>query len=220
MVAVLAAALEISQASRKLFSRLKESQEFNHEIWAGLDRIRRDLNQAGYGLQECLLLGLLSGVQNEPSGLAIFTKEASFQLSADLEAGSLIVPLPSSDLVSRGQIVAFVGEGKGEIAVAERVEKNRVVLNKPLHNDYYESSDQIIIIEKILYYLDQASQVLRRKVNLSPAQPLMEQVISFDWHIESLGLARVSLTFGGEKETVHEIKVATKNILLAQQFLP
>jgi prepilin-type N-terminal cleavage/methylation domain-containing protein len=220
MVAVLAAALEISQASKKLFSRLKESQELNHEIWAGQDRIRRDLNRAGYGLQECLLLGLLSGVQNEASGLAIFAKEASFSLSADLEPGSFIVPLPSSDLVSRGQIVAFVSEGKGEIALVERVEKNRLILNKPLQNTYYKSSGQIIIVEKILYYLDQASQVLRRKVNSSPAQPLIEQVIAFNWLIEPPGLVKVSLTFDDEKETVHEIKVATKNILLAQQFWP
>jgi len=33
-------------------------------------------------------------------------------------------------------------------------------------------------------------------------------------------LVKVSLTFDDEKETVHEIKVATKNILLAQQFWP
>ncbi len=217
MMVILAGTLELSQSSRKFFFRLKASQENNQELWASLDRIGRDINKAGQGLHECLNLGLLSGLQAEESGLLIFFQQEMLPLSVDLAEGSRIIPITKSDPFSRGQLIALVAEGKGEIAVIEKVEKNQLALYQPLHGNYEAGIARLMAIQKIRYYLDLNNGILRRQVNASPAQPLLEEVKAFHYSLEIPWQAKVGIILVKEPEVMHEIRVTAKNVLLAQE---
>lgn len=218
LMVILAGTLELSRSSRRFFFRLKDSQEFNQEIWAAQDRLRRDMARAGSGLSDLIAAGLISGIEREGLSLALYSEETSFPLPFEIQSGSQIIELPSTDSFSRGQLIALVDENKAEIASVEKVEKRRLILSKPVLWGYKNGSARIIAVEKICYFLDEKTGILRRKVNLSPAQPLLENVDSFTWTIKSPELINISLTFNKEPDAVHEIKITAKNILLGKSL--
>ncbi|MFB0564512.1 MAG: hypothetical protein ACETWK_02400, partial [Candidatus Aminicenantaceae bacterium] len=58
--------------------------------------------------------------------------------------------------------------------------------------------------------------ILRRKVNNSPSQPLLEDVISFEIiYGGTLHTINLSLALKSEKETRYEMSVFPKNVALA-----
>lgn len=220
LMLIFAGAVELSRFSKRFFFRLKDSQEFNQEIWAAQDRLCRDVARAGFGLADLISAGIIGGAENEGTSLAIYSEETSFPLPFEVASGSQIIELTATDSFSRGQLIALIEANKAEIATVEKVEKGRLILSKPVLGEYKNSTARLIAIEKICYFLDEKTQILRRKVNLSPAQPLLEEVSSFLWAIEPPGFINISLTFNKEPDTIHEIKLAAKNILLAKNGQP
>lgn len=218
LVLILAGAIELSRFSKRFFFRLKDSQEFNQEIWAAQDLIRRDLASAGSGLSALISAGLISGLENEGMSLAIYSEETSFPLPYEVASGSQIIELTTTDSFSRGQLIALIEESKAETATIEKIEKGRLILSKPALEGYKSGTARIIAVKKICYFLDEKTRILRRKVNLSPAQPLIEEVASLAWAIDPFGFINISLTFNKELDAIHEIKMAAKNVLLAKNL--
>jgi competence protein ComGF len=218
MVIITAALVESARICRHFFFKFKETQEINQEVWASQDRLRRDLNKAGLGLEPCLASGLLLAVESKASGFSIYSREASFPLQTELAAGSIIVPLNHHNSISRGQLIALVEDNRVELFKVDRAEKNRLFLNQPLKENY-SSQGMVLAIEEVFYSYDQGNKILRRKVNASPAQPLLEKVISFSWSNEESGPIKIKLTLDSPKEMTYEISVLPKNALIAQRNL-
>lgn len=215
MLLIIAALMEISRSCRRFFFNLKDSQEFYQEIWSGQDRIRRDLNKAGLGLGPLLGSGLLLAVESKDSGLGIYSRESSFPLKAEVDAGSIIIPVNHNSSISRGQLVALIEEPKTELFKVEKVERDRITLNQPTREGYSINSS-VIAIEEIFYYLDEGNNILRRRVNASSGQPLLEKVVHFSWSIDNGRKVKIILTFEREKEMIYEITAFPKNAFMAQ----
>jgi len=219
MLLIMAAMVESARICRQFFFKLKETQEFNQEIWAGQDRLRRDLNKAGLGLEPCLASGLLLAVESKASGFSIYSRETSFPLKTELAAGSIVIPVEHNNSVSRGQLIALIDDNRVELFKVERAEKNRLLLNQPI-KESYSSQGYVLAIEEIFYSYDQGNKILRRRVNASPSQPLLEKVTSFSWSIEASSPIKIKLTFETEKEMIYEIRVLPKNAFIARKNLP
>lgn len=215
MLLTIATLMEISFSCRRFFYSLKDSQEFNQEIWAGQDRIRRDLNKAGLGLEPCLVSGLLLAIESKGSGLGIYSRESSFPLKAEVEAGSMVIHVNHNSSISRGQLVALIEGQKSELFQVKKVEKDRLSLNQPARESY-SINGSVIAIEEIFYYLDRENNILRRQVNASSGQPLLEKVKHFNWSIDNSGHVKITLIFEKEKEIAYEITAFPKNAFLAQ----
>ena len=63
--------LECFLSLREHFAKLKESETSNTAVYAALDRMRRDLRDAGLGLTEAMALQVLEGVY-ESQGMGCF----------------------------------------------------------------------------------------------------------------------------------------------------
>lgn len=218
MLLIMAALLESARICRQFFFKLKETQEFNQEIWAGQDRLRRDLNKAGLGLEPCLASGLLLAVESKASGFSIYCREASFPLKTELAAGSMVIPVDHNNSISRGQFIALIDDNRVELFRVERAEKDRLFLHQPI-KESYSSQGYVLAIEEIFYSYDQVNKIVRRRVNASSSQPLLEKVTSFSWLSEASGPVKIKLTFESEKEMTYEIKVLPKNALIAWRNL-
>lgn len=215
MLLIIAALMEISLSCRRFFFNFKESQEFNQEIWAAQDRIRRDLNKAGLGLEPCLVSGLLLAIESKGSGLSIYSQESTFPLKVEVGAGSIVILVNHDGSISRGQLIALIDEQKTELFKVEKVEKERLTLNQPT-KESYSINGVAMAIEEIFYYFDEGNNTLRRRVNASSGQPLLEKVKHFTWLIDNRGQVKIALTFETEKEMTYEIKALPKNAFMAQ----
>lgn len=215
LLLIIASLIEISQICRRFFFTLKESQEFYQEIWAGQDRIRRDLNKAGQGLAPCLVSGLLLAVENKGTGLSIYSRESSFPLKTEVKAGSSSILVTHYSAISQRQLIALIDEQKIELFKVEKVEKNRITLNQPTRESY-SPNGSVLAIEEIFYYLDEKNNILRRRVNASSGQPLLENVKHFIWSRDNHGQIKITLTFEKEKEMSYEITAFPKNAFIAQ----
>ncbi|MCX7973632.1 MAG: hypothetical protein N3B16_03935 [Candidatus Aminicenantes bacterium] len=222
MLLIIMATVELSRGFRRLFFSLKKSQEFYQEIWAGQDKLRRDLAKAGYGLEACLAYGLIMSLESKDNGLAIYSREATFPLKPDIASGSTVIPISHNNSISRGQLGAIIDDKKGELFRVNKVEKEKIYLSQPLKESYLAGS-LVLVIEEIFYYLDRNNQILRRRVNSSSGQPLLENVTEFNWLIGNEGKVQITLLFklevGGKREILNEIKIFPKNAVLHQTKL-
>lgn len=223
LILILIGTIATSSHFKRLFYNLKRSQEINQEVWAGQDKLRRDLTKAGYGLETCLNYGLILPFEFKNQGLAIYTKEAAFSLQSEVCSGSSVIPVIHNNTFTRAQIGAIYDKDKGELFRVQKVEKEKIFITQPLKENYAKGSS-ILAIEEIFYYLDPNDQILRRRVNASSGQPLLENVHQFICSIEKRGQIKISLVLkldeNKKKESLYEIKVFPKNAFLfqSQQF--
>jgi hypothetical protein len=105
---------------------------------------------------------------------------------------------------------------KGEVKSISSVDKESIVLSSPLNFSSLKEETSVFLLREVSLFLDKNKHILRRKVNTSPAQPLLEEVGLFDFHYEkATNLVRLSLSFATNKEKAYETSVFPKNIALA-----
>jgi competence protein ComGF len=112
----------------------------------------------------------------------------------------------------------LIDDNRTELFKVEKAEKHRLFLNQPLKGSY-SSQGYVLAVEEVFYFLDQGNKILRRRVNASSGQPLLEKVKYFSWSIETSGQIKIQLTFESEKEKTYEIRVLPKNAVIAQRNL-
>jgi hypothetical protein len=96
------------------------------------------------------------------------------------------------------------------------VSKKSIVLSSPLKSSFPKEKTQVCLLKKISLYLDKDKQILRRKTNSSPAQPLLEDAAAFGFSCEkSSVLVKLHLALTSNKEKKYEISVFPKNAALA-----
>jgi len=219
---IVLSSLEYFAYTRSHFQKLKDEQETNQSAYAALDKMRIDLLHGGSGLLIAAQLGVLDCIFENNGSFIIYAKDRELPLFNDLISGQTRILQKSTKKIKKGAKLCIFDANKGEVRSIASVHKGSLVLSSPLNFSYQKETTCVILLEKISLYLDEAKQILRRKVNNSPSQPLCENVISFDFDYEkssNLASLRVGLEYKNKlnKERVYEISVFPKNMALASR---
>ncbi|MCR4395527.1 MAG: hypothetical protein NUW07_02190 [Candidatus Saccharicenans sp.] len=215
---ILISALEISTQARRVFFRLKETQESSLAAAVALEKIRQDLETAGAGIPSWPGPGNFSPLLASAERLIIFSAEVKTVLLADAEAGQdflLIELIPGLASKLRKGRALFLADGVlDQLTYVAAVSGNRLSISPALSFSFAADRSQLLLLEKIEIYPDHQQKILRRRINDTSGQPLIEDVISFGvGYTPSENLAVVKLTTAcGEKSHDYELVLYPKNL--------
>jgi hypothetical protein len=213
---VFISALEFFGLTRSLFLKLKKAEETNQSAMAALDKMRTDLLRAGFGLAEPIRHGTLDGLRLDDNSFEIVLRDAAHLLQDDISAGENEALLNSAPGLSSGREVCFADEEKSELALVTSCSRNTVVLSAPLEHSYSKGAGRMLVLEKITLFHDEQSGAIRRKVNTSSPQPLLDDVFQFVCAYDAdRKLACLSFILKEDEEKRYEISVFPKNLGLA-----
>ena len=209
------AGMEFFDLARRSFIRLQSAEQAAADVFAAADVLTRDVHSAGAGLQGPCALRLVKPLAVEGDSLVgrLFAEELIFQ--GDLQDGQNEIPLHEPGAAARGGEICLFDAGKGETALIVEASKYSLKLSAPLKNSYRAEETVIILMKKLSFYYDKKNHVLRRRVNLSPGQPLCEQTdaFSFSWDEEEQILS-FAITAGGNHGLSYNTKICPKNCRL------
>ncbi len=208
--------LEFFTRTRDIFFKLKEKEEDREAVLAALDKMRTDLHQGGAGLIDPVQLGILEGISEDSGSLTLYSKEKQLSLCNDLVEGQTRIQLENTSELKKGREICIFDSLNGEVLSVSSVDKESIVLSSPLSYSFIKEKASIILIKKISLYLDEKNLTLRRKINSSPAQPLLEETSFFSFESdEASNLVKLRLQLKTNKEKFYEISVFPKNAALA-----
>ncbi len=213
---VVAAGFEIFARAERSFQRLKAREEAGQAALAALDRIRIDLLHSGCGLCPEVALGLFPPVEVTGGELRTTTLETTLGLAADAQAGDTRLALVSTSDVTAGQRITLRQGPAGELRTIARVMAGAVLVDAPLGRGYARVAAAVSLLELVTYFRDGATRVLRRRVNTSPAQPMLEDTAAVEWDLDSQAhLVRIRLELDTQGVHPHDATVFLKNPALA-----
>jgi type II secretory pathway pseudopilin PulG len=206
------AALEFHVSAQKRFFRLKQIDADTQAITAALNSIRIDLAKTGQGLHRASALGVVEPIVHENGVLTIHFAEKLFRPAADLQAGQTRLSLIPKPAFAAGRSVGIVSESAGEIRTVSSVEGGDIVLSDPLEEAYPAETADIVLIERLSFYMDKDGRTLRRRVNAAAAQPLMEDTGVFRaGHDPDANLLRIEIAGLSNPEKSHVLILFPKN---------
>ena len=215
---ILVSALEISTQARQVFFRLKETQESSLAAAVALEKIREDLETAGAGLPTLPGSENFLPLQASAECLIIFSAEVRTQLLTDAVAGQdfvLIELLPGlASKLRKGRALYLTDGVSGQLTYVLAVSGNRLSVSPALAFSLAAVRSLLLLLEKIEIYPDRQQKILRRKVNDTSGQPLMEGVISFGaayGPAENLAVVRLTAA-SGVKSHDYELLLYPKNL--------
>lgn len=215
---ILISALEISTRARHVFFRLKETQEASLATAVALEKIREDLETAGAGIPVSPGNENFSPLKAAAGRLIIFSAEDRAHLLAGAVAGQdflLIELLPGLATKWRKGRAIYLTDGlSGQLTYITAVSGNRLSISPALAFSFAADHSQLILLEKIEIYPDPQQKILRRKVNDTSGQPLLEEVLSFGTDYspsENLAVVRLS-TASGVRSHDCELVLYPKNL--------
>lgn len=201
---------------REHFAKLKESETSNTAVYAALDRMRRDLFDAGLGLAEAMELQVLEGISDEHGALVVLSKAEDLAFGEALFSGQQRILSVDAKKIKKGQLIGIINPYGGEVHSVISADQNSIVIDSPLVSGYLLENTSVVLLRKISLFFDDAKGVIRRKVNASPAQPLLEDVVSFEFeYIRDANLVRLDLALKVDEEKKYETTVFPKNIAMA-----
>jgi prepilin-type N-terminal cleavage/methylation domain-containing protein len=215
---IICAALGFFVSAQKRFFRMKEAQEASQSALAAMDKMRIDVLRAGEGLALPVSLGLLESVTEVPDGILLVRAEETYGLAEDAPEGRTRVRLLSAAGLKSGREICIVDGEKGEVRAISAVEEGAAVFADPLESDYAAAGTAVLLLERTSLTLDGARAVLRRGVNLSPAQPLLENARSAVFHFDpSANIVRIrfGLDSPSQGDKTYELCLFPKNPALA-----
>lgn len=214
---IILSSFEFFGTVRRIFFRLKEAQERSESASAALEKMRLDGLQAGRGLVQPMAMGIINAIELNNEVLSLTIGEKTYSLAADLPPGQAAMPLLDTDGLRAGREVCIFGGGRGEVLGIQSVDNTTVTLSLPPAALYLQVSSRVVLLQKISFYLEHGTSILRRKVNTGPGQPLIEGVrlFGFSYDGES-NLIKIQLGLEKEPEKTHEISILPKNVALAK----
>lgn len=216
---VVTAGLQFFGSAQKLFLSLQEREESGQAALSAVDRMRIDLLHAGRGLAEETVLGLVLPVRASGSELRTVSLEKSLVLTADAAVGESKLLLESTADIAAGQEVSLRNGPSGEIRTVAGIEGSAIVLDSPLGAGYAAATAVLALLENVAYFRDGTTRVLRRRVNASPAQPLLDDTASVSWsHDPEAHLVTISIEISVEGVNQYGTTVFIKNAALARSF--
>lgn len=208
---ILVSALEVSVQARRTFVKLREAQEKDLGLAVALEKMREDLETAGAGIPKLLSGTGLSPIQLNGQTLAIFSADGKTRLLADISSGQsyLLVEVSSglSSILKKGRAVYLTDGNSGELTYIISVSGNSLAVSPALNTAFEAARTEVIVLEKIELYLDRQQKVLRRRVNSTTGQPLLEGAEDFaaSYQAENnLASITLSIESGGK---VHECEL-------------
>lgn len=208
------AALEFLGAARTAFFKLKDAEEASLAAASALQKIRLDLAGAGRGLAAAAdavpPLTLDSGV------LEIASVEAEYGLAADVAPGDTDIRLSTSAAWRPNREICLVERTRAELRTLAAADGAAAVLSDPAEGGYAAGPARVLLIERIAFFLDPDGRTLRRRVNATSAQPLLEDVRSavFDYDPAS-NLVALDLAMDAPGVKTHGLFYFPKNVRLA-----
>ena len=198
------------------FAELKKSETANTAAYAALDRIRRDLFDAGLGLAQAMELQVLEGISEKLGELVVLSKEKDLLTEDVLYSGQQKILSPDAKKIKRGQLIGIISPYGGEMHSVISADRNSISIDSPIASDYLHKDTCVIVLRRISIFFDDTKGVVRRKVNASPAQPLLEDVASFEFeYSKDDNLVRLNLALKAEEEKKYETIVFPKNVAMA-----
>lgn len=211
---VLFFSLDCFIATKKHFNQLKQSETSNTAAYAAIDRMRRDIRDAGLGLSTPMALEILKGISQEPGELIILSRQEELSLRMDCVRGQQRIPVANARNLKIGQQICIFSTGGGEVHSIVSVNRDSILLNAPLSSNYLHERTTLVSLRRISLFFDETAGVIRRKVNTSPAQPLVEEIDSFDYeYFEDSNLIRLHLCLSEERKD-YETTIFPKNTVL------
>jgi len=209
---VFLAAFEFFGITRGFFSKLKSAEEDNLAIQAALGKLRIDLLRAGFGLEQAIAAGVIEGI-TATNSLVVLSLEGGYSLAANCAAGENRVTLERASGIGPSRAVCLADEVKAERCRVAALEGHTVVLSEPLKNSYTTEDARLLLLEEVSYFLDEDTSILRRKVNASPAQPLLDNAGLFEFvYLKQDNLVSFKLADKKHTERAHGLSVFPKNL--------
>jgi hypothetical protein len=213
---IVISSLEIFGIARHLFFKIKGAEEESQAAFAALDKMRIDILHAGMGLLRPMRLGVLDGLSLDGGILSTVSLDKIFILAEDIIPGQTQVQLENTDGLSPGRELCLCDDDKGEARSIAQVHDRAISFSSPFAFAYSREQASLLLLERISFYYDENNKTIRRKVNLSPPQPLAEEIDRLDFQFEkATNLATLSFSFQAHKEKKYEISVFAKNTGLA-----
>ena len=212
---VVLAGLESFGTARDVFFKLRESQESRLAALGALDKIRAEVLQAGRGLGALIRLGLAAGLEETAEGWAFWSAENEAAPEHDLEAGETFIPVSGFGEIAAGRKIAVREGENGEMAAVRDSNADGVILASPLGRDYPAARTAVVLLRRAAFFLDESAAILRRKVNASPGQPLLEEVEAFGLVFDPpRGRVSAVLRMRSPADVRYETTIAAKNLAL------
>lgn len=213
---IILASLEFFGLTRTIFFRLKKAEETQQGALFAMDKMKIDVLHAGQGLCKPMSLGIIKGIEAKSGELLLRSCELSFSLLKDLPSGETQIFLPNTSDFKPGREICIIDQNKGETKIIGSVKKDSIALSSPLDFSYLKEDSSLLLLENISLYLDAEKNILRRKVNTAPPQPLLEDVNAFAFSYEkNKNLVQLSFNLRGQKEKIHEMLLFPKNLAFA-----
>ncbi len=215
---VVLAALEFFGAARRSYVRLKDREEAAQGAAAALDKMRIDILRAGQGLARAAAAGIVDPVAESGGTLELVRAEEELSLSADVPAGEVRLPLVRAGQVRPGREVCLENGADSEVVTVASMTAGAAVLASPLAHDHPRDATSVLLLERVVLSLDSRQGTLRRKVNLSSAQPLLESVRAAEFLADrTTNLVRVRFSLGPQGDATYELCLFPKNPALARE---
>ena len=212
---IVVACLELFGFTRKIFLKLKIQEESNAAVFSALDKMKTDILSGGSGLLEPVHLGLLEGITEEEGALTVLSMEKKLAPVNDLVAGQTKILLPSISNFKKKREICISDILKGEVKSIVSAANKNIVLSSPLDFSYSKDITHICLIRKVSFFFGKDKQTIRRKVNSSPSQPLLEDVALFDFsYSKTTNLVSLRLSLKTNEEKEYEISIYPKNVSL------
>jgi len=212
---IVMAVSEVLDLARGFFLKLKKVEEETQAAMAALDKMRIDLLQAGSGLSQAIRLGIVEGIKLSEEELTIFSLQETLSLSEDLLPGTQRIILDAVAGISPGREICFIYGHRGERQSILSCEGKTILLASPIEFSYRKDETRLLLVEKISLFLDKGRSTIRRRVNSSSPQPLLDDVHSFGFDFKAgNNLARVNFALKADEEKMYEVLVFPKNTAL------
>lgn len=208
--------IEFFNLAKVQYFKLREEHETNEAAFAALDKMRMDFEEAGRGLLSAIKLGILSGLEEKDGKILIVSKEKNLMTSQNLVPGQTRIELTSSSGVKKNRQLCIHNSSHGEVKTISSVDDQGITLSSPLSHDYSWQSSTLSLLKNISLYLDVESKILRRKVNTSTPQPLLENTQTFDISYDGMtNLIHISFVLLDREDKKYETSILPKNLELA-----
>ncbi len=215
---VVLAALEFFGAARRSYVRLKDREEAAQGAAAALDKMRIDVLRAGQGLARAAAAGVVNPVAESGGALELLRAEEELVLAAAVPAGEVRLPRVRAGQVRPGREVCLENGADSEVVTVASMTAGAAVLSLPLAHDHPRDVTSVLLLERVVLSLDSRQGTLRRKVNLSSAQPLLESVRAAEFLADrTTNLVRVRFSLGPQGDATYELCLFPKNPALARE---
>lgn len=209
--------LLVLNSAKTHFFKLKNDYEQTEDLHAASDKIRLDLEQAGYGLSIPLGLDLIPGIETDEQGIHIYSQDQEYPLKENLQPGQTKIGLQSVSGITAGRSLCIHNKETGELVIVDSTGPQYIILEQPLGNGYEARNSQLILIKNVNLYLDNSEDLLRRKVNSSSGQPLLEDTTIFQYTYDPIShVLSIQIQVRAFKEINHAYTIRPKNLVLAE----